>query len=245
MKIRPATIAVLLKKILGIKRFVLETKWGRFCVDPVSNFGLSLLKTKEYEKDTTAVLESLLKPSSVFLDVGANEGYFSVIASKIVGPNGKVIAIEPQKRIQQILIKNFELNKVLNVSMITDAISNVRGKALLHVSPDTNTGSSGLARATKYASQTQTVDTVTLDDLFERESIKKADLIKMDIESYEYEAIMGSNAFKEKKVKAIVLELHPTLLEKRGLKSTDITKFLLDCGYVIDKNFSELVFVAR
>ncbi len=242
MKIRPTVITVLLKKILGIKRFIIEIKQGQFYIDPVSNFGLSLLEKKNYESDMTVVLKSVLKPSFVFLDIGANEGYFSVIASKIVGSSGKVIAVEPQKRAQQILIKNLQLNNVKNVSIVTEAISNIKGEAVLHVSPNTNTGSSGLARATKYTLQTQIVNTITLDDLFKKEILKKVDLIKMDIEGYEYEAIVDSNVFKEKKIKAIALEMHPVLLERRGLKSSDITRFLLDCGYIIDKNFSELVF---
>ena len=94
--------------------------------------------------------------------------------------------------------------------------------------------------------QTELVNTITLEELFIKTGIKKVDLIKMDIESYEYEAIIGSNVFKKKMVQAMILDLHSKFLEKRGLNPDKIIDFLLNCGYKIDKRFSDpLLFVAN
>lgn len=246
MNVRPAILSVFLKKLLKIKRFVIEAKFGKFFIDPASLFGQFLLQRGEYEPSMTEVLRHFLKPSAVFLDVGANEGYFSVIASKIVGSSGRVIAVEPQQRVGNVIQKNLEINGINNTILVADAISDVRGSASLYISPDTNTGSTGLVNSTRYSLPTQTIRTITLTDLLEKNSIRNADLMKMDIEGYEYEAIIGSpDVFKEKRIKAIALEVHPKLLSQRGLKPDDIYNFLKSCGYVQDSIFSDMVFVAQ
>jgi predicted methyltransferase len=71
-------------------------------VDPVWVFGIALLRDGIYEPQMTKLLYTLLRPSDTFLDVGGNEGYFSVIASTLV-PDGAVHCIEPQERLHPVL----------------------------------------------------------------------------------------------------------------------------------------------
>lgn len=246
LRARPAPVAVFLKKLLSVNRRVLKVAKGEFYIDPISEFGMILIQQGEYEPHMTETLENILKPSGVFVDIGANEGYFSVLAGRIVGSTGRIIAVEPQARAALILAENIRLNALSNVTVVPAAISDRIGQAFLHLSPDTNTGSTSLRQTTKYRVPTEVVQTATLSELFERYSIEVADLVKMDIEGFEYEAIFGSpNIFREQRVRYLALELHPPLLERRGLEANAIMKFLAECGYVADTRFRNLVLLAK
>jgi FkbM family methyltransferase len=195
----------------------------------------------------TQILKTYLKPQSVFIDLGANEGYFSVIASKLVKSQGKVFAIEPQSRLQPIIKENINLNSCNNIQVLQVAISGKSETVTLFVSPDMNTGSTSLIQTTAYSLPKQEVTSITLAEFFQMHEIDTCDLIKIDIEGYEYEAIMKSpELFRTRRFKAIALELHPYYLEKRGLSGETITSFLSDCGYSIASSSSntELLFVS-
>ncbi|HEX7558597.1 MAG TPA: FkbM family methyltransferase [Usitatibacter sp.] len=245
LRVRPAFLAAGIKKLLRIERLVVDTRHGRFLLDPVSNLGSRLMRTGEYEPEMARTLEHYLAASSTFLDVGANEGYFSVMGSKLVGPAGRVIAIEPQTRLQAVLKENLRLNDALRVEVVTAAISDTSGKAKLHISPDTNTGSSSLAQTTAYRLPTEEVPTKTLLDLLAECRVGTVDLMKMDIEGFEYEAILGSKAlFASHRIRALALELHPAVLAKKRLNPDDITNFLRESGYRRENRFSNDVWVA-
>src|SRR5919199_1067555 len=106
VKLRPEIAASFVKKLLGFKRTNLVTTEGAFYVDIASCLGYPLLKTGVYESGMVQVIKTYLKPGNIFVDLGANEGYFTVIASRLVGKAGKVIAIEPQSRLQPIIREN-------------------------------------------------------------------------------------------------------------------------------------------
>jgi hypothetical protein len=83
----------------------------------------------------------------------------------------------------------------------------------------------------------------TLRKLFASKRIERVDLLKMDIEGYEYEAVLGSKeVFSARKVNRIALELHPELLSRRGKNAGEITDFLTSCGYRRLSKFDNLVF---
>lgn len=243
-RVRPAPVAVFLKKAFGISRRIINTSRGRFFIDPVSNFGLALQSEGEYEPEMISTIEKVLTPSSIFVDIGANEGYFSILGSRLVGEAGRVLSVEPQVRLDSILKRNFQLNDARNIILINAAISDCAGDASLFISPDTNTGSTALVNPSKYNVAKQAVRTMTLRQLFDQNGIAQADLVKMDIESFEYEAILGSpDIFKNRRIKTLALELHPHLLAKRKLDPDAITRALASWGYTLDPSFATSVYV--
>ena len=104
--LRPAWLASWLKRVLGIKRAVMETEAGRFYADPVSHFYAYSRVPGGYEPLLTSCVRSMLQPGDTFLDVGANESYFSILASSLVGPDGLVVAVEPQQRLNAVIQRN-------------------------------------------------------------------------------------------------------------------------------------------
>jgi FkbM family methyltransferase len=243
-KMRPASLAASLKRLLCIKRTVVRTVRGSFFVDPVSHLGDLLIRAGEYEPDMTATLQRYLSPGGVFADVGANEGYFSVLGGQIVGPSGRVIAIEPQARLGAVVEENVRLNGLQNVALFQVAVSDTEGVADLYLAPDMNTGASGLARRNRYAVPTQSVRTATLAQVLDQAGAGRIDLMKMDIEGFEYEAVFGSkDLFHGDRVRAFALELHPDVIRGRGHDPDALVTFLRDRGYREDRSTGNAVFV--
>jgi FkbM family methyltransferase len=232
LRIRPALLGQWIKRLLRWGRVEVQVADGRFWVDMASNFGIRVTSAEGYEPETKALLVSFLKPGMAFVDLGANEGFFSVIAARAVGPTGRVLAIEPQSRLGPVIRRNLELNDAANVTLAQVAISAEAGVAEFNLAPDTNSGSSGLSRATRYANPTQSVRTLTLDLCLQEHALTMVDVMKIDIEGYEYEAVLGAKElFRTLKVRRLLIEIHDKLLSARGLRPKDISDFLLSCGY--------------
>jgi FkbM family methyltransferase len=238
--VRPTIVSVGLKKLLQIGRIPVETNLGIFWIDPVSHLGQTLLHRKVHEPFTVEALQSVLHSGATFVDLGSNEGYFSIIASKLVGRTGMVYAVEPQQRLQAVLQRNIDMNQARNITVRSCAVSDQVGTQQLHLAPDTNTGSSGFYRATRYHTRVESVDTVTLSGFFKKEHIDHCDLLKIDIEGHEHEAVLGSSeVFQSGVIKALALEVHHEILRRRGLDAKEITEFLARCGYHLDGRFPE------
>lgn len=232
LRIRPAPVASALKRLLRVRRHEHQTAEGVFWLDPASYLGATLLRNNVYEPALLETLKNRLRLGDTFVDVGANEGYFSVIAARAVGAHGRVIAIEPQARVQPILRRNIELNNCRNVTLVQAAVSDCCGTAELHLTPDMNNSASSLTQPTRYALRRETVPQLTLERIWEQAGITQCTLMKVDIEGWEYEAVLGSRSlFLQGKIEALALELHPHLLTPRGRDASEITNFLASCGY--------------
>jgi FkbM family methyltransferase len=233
MRLRPAYLASKIKALLSLKRQVIITEYGKFFIDPVSNFGHSLRRDGVYEEDLSQYFQQILETGDTVVDVGANEGYYSILASKIVGTTGKILAIEPQSRLQNILFRNIELNEAYNVVVHQTTISDSLGSVKLNLTPDTNTGSSGILQSTKYRNPTETVPTKRLSDIVKLFNLNTINLLKMDIEGLEYQAVLGDRElFKSNIIKNFALELHPTVIKNDGKDSNKVINFLSECGFV-------------
>ncbi len=102
VRIRPTVVGAWLKRFLRLKRVQIETNLRTFWIDPASLPGQKLLYTGIHEPCTIDVLKRLLSLESTCIDVGANERHLSVIASGLVGKCGRVVAVEPQHRLQHV-----------------------------------------------------------------------------------------------------------------------------------------------
>jgi FkbM family methyltransferase len=239
LRVRPAPLAVFFKKLLRVERGNVETPSGVFLVDPASNFGHQVQSETGYEPEMRETLEKLIQEQDTFIDLGGNEGFFSVVASKLTGPSGRVICIEPQQRLQKVLRQNFKQNGAENVEIVCSLIGDEEGHAELYESPDTNSGSSSRYQVTRYPLPRQKVGQTTLVRLFEELNIARVRLIKIDIEGAEYEAIFGARQlFQDEVFDYIALELHPEILESRGISPESIHAFLASCGYEKDDSFA-------
>jgi FkbM family methyltransferase len=235
LRVRPQPLVSTLKRLLGVKRRVVTTAQGTFYVDPVSGFGHSLIAVGAYEPGMVQVLRKYLTGGATFVDVGANEGYHSVVASTIVGPSGRVIAIEPQSRLLPVLSKNLEMNKCPNVTVVRSAVSDRKGSANLYLYPSTNPGASSLTCPTKYPLPSEHVETATLNEIFVETHLLSCDLLKVDVEGSEHQVIFGSeHLFRSRLIRALALEPSESLATR---STREIESFLQACGYRLDLSF--------
>lgn len=231
LSVRPAPLAVAIKRLLFLRRRVVTTPAGTFWIDPASDAGQRVATQGHYDAETENLLSRFLRTGDTFVDVGANEGFICVPAARLASPGGRVIAVEPQLRLQPVLRRNFELNAV-RVETHAVAISDHAGTAELQLAPDMNNSSTGFATATRYPLRKQSIEILTLAAFLARLGVDGPFVLKMDIESWEHEAILGSpELFRQQRVRALFLELHPNLLQQRGLDPAAIPDFLTACGY--------------
>jgi FkbM family methyltransferase len=243
--LRPAFLAVAAKRLLRVKRVVVQTSTGAYWLDPVSDLACAIQRNGCFEPAMQMTLAQFLAPGGCFVDLGANEGYFTVQAARLTGPGGTVLAVEPQDRLIPVIRENLRLNGIANVSIAHAAVSDRRGVTALWLAPDVNSGSSSFYRQTKYPVPTQKVETILLSALLAREGIGYVDLMKMDIEGAEHEAILGSSSlFENHRIGALALEAHEAALASRGKSFAEIEIFLDRCGYTRTTPFGNTVWVA-
>lgn len=136
-----------------------------------------------YERLTQSVFVEHVHPGAVVYDIGANAGFFTLLASKLAGPNGRVYAFEPMERNLRFIREHLRLNDVENVHVMPIAISDRNGT--LRFSAAHNPAMGGLSEAGEIE-----VESRTLDEL--ARTIPPPSFIKMDIEGAEHAALSGA-----------------------------------------------------
>ncbi|MCB1828422.1 MAG: FkbM family methyltransferase, partial [Coxiellaceae bacterium] len=144
------------------------------------------------EIDHKIMLEQALKPGMTVLDIGANIGYYAMMESQLVSPNGKVIAIEPSPKNIELLKRNVKLNKRDNIITVkAGAVSNTSENREFYLASASNLNTfhqSGSA-AQYLTGETVEVATYTVDEI--QDEFGKIDLIRMDVEGHEVEIFSG------------------------------------------------------
>jgi FkbM family methyltransferase len=154
-----------------------------------------------YERPVQELFRRHVRPGSVVLDVGANVGFYTLLASKLVGPAGHVHAFEPLPRNLHFLEKHVELNGLSNVTVQPIAISALSGHAQFHTTTHASMGRLGSAGDLD-------VVTASLDDLLASGRIPLPTFIKMDIEGAESGALRGAATLLSQSPLTIVLSTH-------------------------------------
>jgi FkbM family methyltransferase len=232
-RVRPAVLAEALKTLLRVPRIDVRTPCGLFSVDPTSRLGVALLRDRRYESPMEAQLRAHLRPGGVFVDVGANVGYFTVLASSLVGDSGRVFAIEPQDRLLPVLETNLRLNACRNVTVIHAATGAEPGEIDLFLAPAINSGSTSVVRMTRYLNPRQRAQRLTLTAIFERYSLPACDLVKVDVEGSEGLTIAGArDLLTQRRIGALAVEYHPRHLARLGTSQEEIHRVLLAHSYV-------------
>ena len=191
----------------------------------------NLIRYGEYESASSYIFNSLIKKDMIVLDIGGNIGYFSLIASKLVGKLGKVYVFEPDPTNIMFLRKNIELNKIKNITLVNKCVSNEEGVLTLYLHPKFHSCHSIFKSASKSINHID-VESITLDDMFSNEYFK-IPFIKMDIEGAEIEALKGMGKMLEKnKVLYLLTECNLRILKSIG-KGAD--HLILELGKYFNK----------
>jgi FkbM family methyltransferase len=143
------------------------------------------------------------------IDIGANIGCFTVIAAKIVGPTGRVFAVEPEESTYRQLLRNIELNRLTNVTPLKLAIGALQGAMTLHSDP--NRLFSSVFRSVngrEVQGIDQQVQMTTLDALMNAYHIPRCDYLKLDCEGAEHEIVANMSQTTARRIAQITMEVH-------------------------------------
>jgi FkbM family methyltransferase len=187
------------------------------------------ITTPHWDELTTKVFKSVVKNGDVVLDLGANLGYYSLLAARLVGERGKVYAFEPEPRNYRLLTKNKELNDYDNIIPIQKAISDRSEIVKLFLSEE-DSGAHTIREVVDSREYKRSVDieTIKLDEYFAGNTCP-IDVIKMDIEGSEPKAFLGmSNIISENKDLKIFVEFYPALIKEGGCEPDEFVRRLIE-----------------
>jgi FkbM family methyltransferase len=182
------------------------------------------------------IMRSILRPDDHFVDVGANIGVFSIIASVQVGENGAVYAVEALPENRDLLERNLMLNGLRNVRVIPVALTDIDGEIDIFASTNGNLGMTSLS-STGAKAEPIRVPARTLDSLVADGTVSRCDVLKMDIEGAEGLALRGmERVFEERPPRAVLIEVSESLLAHFSSSPKEIIDFFIKHGYVLRRS---------
>lgn len=239
---RPAWLALFLKKFLNPKPMIVEFMGSKMLLDPISALGQSIISNKDYEHDMFALIAKYLKSEQVFIDVGANEGIFTLFTSKIVGPRGRVIAFEPEPSIYNNLVLNIEINSLQNVETEKCALGSTNGVQKFFTYSSLNRGASSFIPISKRHYSACEVPVIRYERWFKTRDLGFVNLVKVDIEGWEYQFLKGMGEFlNPSHIGVLIIELHPHQLELLGDSVDQISDILDRAGYSLEHSHRRVV----
>lgn len=193
----------------------------------MNNLELSI--NENYDVAETEIVKKEIKRGDVVLDIGANVGFYTLIFARLVGPEGKVFAFEPDPESFYLLKKNVEINGYTNVILIQKAVSNSSGKLRLYLA-ELNKGDHRIWDSREKRNSIE-IESIRLDDYFKNYS-GKVSFIKIDTQGAEGLVFQGMSDFlKQNNNVRIILEFWPAGLERTGIDPADFLKLISEHGF--------------
>lgn len=185
-----------------------------------------------WEPDLTAFLWRRLSPGDLFVDVGANVGCMTGLASKRVADSGQVIAIEPSPAVIAELERTIASNQLRNVRLVRSAVSDRREELTLFAGPEHNVGLTATTehRGLKTAG---TVQAAPLGDLLSADELARARIVKIDVEGAEDRVLAGVLPIIDRLSRdcELIVELSPTWWSDKSQRPINVLQPFLDRGF--------------
>ncbi len=198
--------------------------------------GRHVYKYGIYEKDITSLVLSIpFEDGDIFIDVGANIGWYSLLVSVAIPKSVKVYSFEPEPFNYDFLLRNITLNEAQNIVPVKKALGDKEGVVNFYLYPNSNRGRHTVLPLYNY--KVIQVPITTLDKFSASEGIERVKLIKIDVEGFEYMVLKG--ALKTLEVTDfVVLEVTPDYMKRGGINYHEFIEFLDSLNfeyYLIDK----------
>jgi FkbM family methyltransferase len=184
-----------------------------------------------HERYEAALVRRLLNNDDVFWDVGANVGYFTLVAATALAHRGQIVAFEPGQNAYQRLTENVSLNPYRNIQTFPMAVSDREGEAVLHVAGDIADSSASLYPAGQTQARPEVCRTVSLDHFRQVQGGRPPDLIKLDVEGAELAVLQGARDLISKTLPLLLVEMEEKNLRAAGASREAIRQFLSPYGY--------------
>jgi FkbM family methyltransferase len=185
-----------------------------------------------WEPHISAYVESLLRPGDYVCDVGANVGYFSLLAARRVGSAGRVVAIEASPKTFEVLEHNLALNNVENVRCVNAAVAARPGTVTLYGAPGGDPGQATIVSSRGGPKECE-VEALCLESILTPTELKRTRLIKIDVEGAEgpiLEHFLHTLEFFSPEVQVLV-EISTDRLEKSASAPDEIIRGFAAAGF--------------
>ncbi|MEO0263140.1 MAG: FkbM family methyltransferase [candidate division WOR-3 bacterium] len=185
----------------------------------------------DHEPWVQEIMKKYLKKDDTFYDIGAHKGFFTLLASKLVKENGKVIAFEPDRRNLGILKLNVQQNKLNNVEIIDKAVWSFSGEVIFKKANEYSNWTESKVINEKEIDKSNEIEkifSISLNDYVFKEKKNPPKFIKIDVEGGEFEVLKGADK--------VLNAFHPIILcEIHNLKMLDeILSYLKNFKYDVE-----------
>ena len=201
---------------------------------------LCLYVCGSFEPNEFAFVDRFLKPGMAFVDVGANDGYYTLFAARRVGSAGKVIAVEPSSRERAHLQRNLGRNGLDNVHVVAAALGATAGVVDLHLAHGVHAGHNTLgdfAHDDVVRASSERVPLETLDSVVARHGLSKVDVVKIDVEGSEAGVVAGAKTVLKSMRPLLLMELNERALHAQHQSASALLQTLRS-----DLSYEVLVF---
>ena len=187
-----------------------------------------------YEPLNTSLFRRILGPGGVMVDVGANIGYFSLLAASLVGKTGKVIAIEAHPRNFEILSDTVRDNGLEQVTALNIGLSDENGSAQIIMADQNEFANRTASMVAQPGLSGPTVSLRRLDDCIDDWKIDAIDLLKVDVDGFETKVLRGAaESLRLGRVKNIIVEMDAHWLRASGSSEGQLTALLEAAGFSV------------
>jgi FkbM family methyltransferase len=197
-----------------VSQVVVACEGFRIHVDPTDfAVGHTIARTGSYEPEVSAALKEVLGPGGTFVDAGANVGWFTLLGASLVGPTGRVVAVEPNPLNVALLQRSAQDNGFDNIEVVTVALAGEPGTVALETD-----GSNGRVipiegPPAQPVPASFVVAAYPLDTILENCGVTRVDTIKIDVEGAEPLALSGATRTIATHRPVLISEFYPLALD--------------------------------
>ncbi len=187
------------------------------------------------DEPAQVVLYNFVKPGMMVIDIGANIGATTLSLAKKVGSEGKVYSFEPSPFNYRRAFQNISLNDFANIKLINQGLGNEKTTAFLYNVNPNNLGMQRLLKENEenksYEKTPVTID--TLDNSMKKFEIPSPSFIKIDVEGYEFNVLVGGKETILKHKPALFIELDDNNLREQGNTAKELIELIIHLQYKI------------
>jgi len=203
----------------------------KICVPTEDTFiGKEIIRAHDYEPHVGKVFREYLQPGMTVLDIGANVGYFSLMAASLVGPSGIVYSWEPSPANARALFASQLANGFKNIEIIQAAAADRTALLRYYRASSNGNVAEVTAESPEDVLSAETVPALRIDDVIP-ENVR-IDFVKIDVEGYEFKAVSGALSTLQRSRPIVVSEFAPASLQHySGVSGRDYLEFFASQGY--------------
>jgi FkbM family methyltransferase len=201
-----------------------------------NDMSLCLYVGSSFEPNEFAFFDRALRPGMTVVDIGANEGLYTLFAGRRIGPSGRLIAVEPSSRERAILQANLARNRLRNVTVVPHALADTLGKAELKIASKEHSGHNTLGHLVYKDDAVVDCEEVvveTFDGLVERLGLTRVDVVKIDVEGAELRLLSGGRNLLSRQRPILLIEANDEALKRQGASTEALVDLLFSLGYEI------------